>query len=72
MQPAKINFKMDFCRLNIQFVKIDFSNFFLNWFRGPFVQGDQIVGDRLSRGTKLAGDRLSRGTKLLGTRLAGD
>ena len=83
MQPAKINFKMDFCRLKIQFVKIDFSNFCLNWFRGPFVQGDQIgrgpfvqgdqiVGDRLSRGTKLAGGRLSRGTKLLGTRLAGD
>ena len=83
MQPAKINFKMDFRRLKIRFVKIDFSNLFLNWFRGPFVQGDQIgrgpfvqgdriVGDRLSRGTKLAGDRLSRGTKLLGTRLAGD
>ena len=66
---------MDFRRLKIQFVKIDFSNLFLNWFRGsfvqgdqigrgPFVQGDPIVGDRLSRGTKLAGDRLYWGPNL--------
>ena len=35
-------------------------------FGGPFVQGDQILGDRLSRGTKFDGDRLSSGTKLVG------
>ena len=50
----------------------------MNWFRGPFVQGDQIgrgpfvqgdriFGDRLSRGTELAGDHLSMETKFLGT-----
>ena len=36
----------------------------------PFVQGDQLVGDHLSRGTKLVGDCLSRGTKLFGDQLS--
>ena len=26
VQPTKINFKIDFCRLKIQFVELDFSN----------------------------------------------
>ena len=33
---------------------------------GPFVQGDQIFGDHLSRGTKFDGDRLSRGINFMG------
>ena len=37
---------------------------------GPFVQGGQIFGDHLSRGTKFDGDRLSRGTKLVGDHLS--
>ena len=37
---------------------------------GPFVQGDQILGDHLSMGTKFDGDRLSRGTKLVGDHLS--
>ena len=38
---------------------------------GPFVHGDQIFGDHLSRGTELVGDRLSRGTNQLGTNCGG-
>ena len=45
---------------------IDWSQ--IGW--GPFVQGDQIFGDHLSRGTKFDGDRLSRGTKLVGDHLS--
>ena len=38
---------------------------------GPFVQGDQILGDHLSMGTELVGDRLSRGTNQLGINFGG-
>ena len=37
---------------------------------GPFVQGDQILGDHLSMGTKFDGDCLSRQTKLVGDHLS--
>ena len=33
---------------------------------GPFVQGDQILGDHLSMGTEFDGDHLSRGINLMG------
>ena len=37
---------------------------------GPFVQGDQILGDYLSREAKFLGDHLSRGTKFDGDHLS--
>ena len=37
---------------------------------GPFVQGDQILGDHLSRGTKFVGDCLTRGTIWVGGHLS--
>ena len=35
--------------------------------RGPFVQGDQILGDHLSRGTKFSGTICPGGPNLMGT-----
>ena len=36
-----------------------------NWL-GPFVQGDQILGDHLSMGTEFVGDHLCRGINFMG------
>ena len=38
---------------------------------GPYVHGDQILGDHSPMGTELVGDRLSKGTNQLGTKCGG-
>ena len=43
---------------------------------GPFVNGDQLLGDHLSMGTELVRDRLSRGPinwgPIVGDQMSGD
>ena len=53
-------------------------DFFLNWFRGPFVQGDQIgwgpfvQGDQIGRGPFVQGDQIGWGPFVQGDQIIGD